>query len=41
MVFPDTSPRGVETPHVEEGSYIGPSAGFYVDATTEGWKNHY
>ena len=41
MVFPDTSPRGVNIPGENEEEYVGPGAGFYIDATTDKWKKHY
>ncbi|XP_071838282.1 S-formylglutathione hydrolase-like [Apostichopus japonicus] len=41
VVAPDTSPRGCNIDG-EDGSYdFGSGAGFYVDATTEKWKNNY
>merc|ERR1719400_44125 len=41
VVFPDTSPRGVNIPGEDDGWYFGSGAGFYVDATTEPWSKHY
>jgi S-formylglutathione hydrolase len=33
MVFPDTSPRGVDIPGIKDSWDFGESAGYYVDAT--------
>jgi S-formylglutathione hydrolase len=41
MVFPDTSPRDTKIQSDSDIEYVGPSAGFYVDATTEKWGKHY
>jgi len=41
VVFPDTSPRGVNLPGEDDGWDFGSGAGFYVDATTEPWSKHY
>ena len=52
MVLPDTSPRttppaielmegGAGVDGEEESWDFGTGAGFYVDATQEGWKEHY
>ena len=41
MVFPDTSPRGVNLPGEDDGWDFGSGAGFYVDATIEPWSKHY
>ena len=41
MVFPDTSPRGVNIPGEDEEELVGPSASFYIDATTDKFKKHY
>jgi len=42
VVFPDTSPRGVEGLEGQEDSWdFGTGAGFYVDATTPGYEKHY
>lgn len=35
MIFPDTSPRGVEIPCIKDKWFFGESAGYYLDATTE------
>merc|ERR1739838_1037556 len=41
VVFPDTSPRGVNIPTQDDSWDFGSGAGFYVDATTEAWSVHY
>jgi len=41
LVMPDTSPRGITLPGDRADFDFGVSAGFYVDATEEPWKNHY
>lgn len=41
VVAPDTSPRGVPISGDEDSWDFGTGAGFYVDATTDGWKDHY
>ena len=42
IVFPDTSPRGIEHPIVEPANYkIGFGAGHYCDATAEGWSKNF
>ena len=41
VVFPDTSPRGVDIPGQDDSWDFGSAAGFYVDATTEPWSKHY
>jgi len=40
IVAPDTSPRGDEVRDVDRWD-LGTGAGFYVNATTEGWRDHY
>ncbi|ORY79402.1 Alpha/Beta hydrolase protein [Protomyces lactucae-debilis] len=40
-VFPDTSPRGAGIDGEEESWDFGTGAGFYIDATTPGYKDHY
>lgn len=41
VICPDTSPRGLNLP-LEHDSYdFGSGASFYVDATTDGYKDHY
>ncbi|CAN5663777.1 S-formylglutathione hydrolase [soil metagenome] len=41
VVCPDTSPRGLQLPHEHEAYDFGSGASFYVDATTEGYRDHY
>lgn len=41
IVCPDTSPRGLSLPEEHEASDFGSGAGFYVNATTPGYKDHY
>ena len=41
VVFPDTSPRGVNIPGEDDSYDFGSAAGFYVDATKEPWAKHY
>ncbi len=41
LVMPDTSPRGAGVPGEDDGWDFGSGAGFYVDATTPGYRDHY
>lgn len=41
VVCPDTSPRGLDLPEEHDNYDFGSGAGFYVDATTSGYKEHY
>ena len=41
VVFPDTSPRGVNIPGEDDSWDFGSAAGFYVDATAEPRSKHY
>lgn len=41
VICPDTSPRGLNLPGEHESYDFGSGAGFYVDATTPGYKDHY
>lgn len=41
VVFPDTSPRGLDLPGEHESWDFGSAAGFYVNATEEPWAKHY
>jgi S-formylglutathione hydrolase len=41
VICPDTSPRGLNLPGEHDAYDFGSGAGFYVDATTEGYKDHY
>lgn len=41
IICPDTSPRGLNLPGEHESYDFGSGAGFYVDATTPGYADHY
>lgn len=41
VICPDTSPRGLELPGEHESYDFGSGAGFYVDATTPGYRENY
>ncbi|WP_412471687.1 S-formylglutathione hydrolase [Halobacteriovorax sp. RT-1-4] len=41
IVCPDTSPRGLELPGEHDSYDFGSGAGFYLNATTDGYKDHY
>lgn len=41
VICPDTSPRGLDLPSEHEGWDFGSGAGFYLNATTDGYKDHY
>jgi S-formylglutathione hydrolase len=41
VVAPDTSPRGKDVPDVPERWDLGQGAGFYLNATTPRWRDHY
>jgi len=41
IICPDTSPRGLDLPNEHESYDFGSGAGFYLNATTEGYKDHY
>ena len=41
IICPDTSPRGLDLPGEHEDYDFGSGAGFYVNATTEQYRNHY
>lgn len=41
VICPDTSPRGLNLPHEHEADDFGSGAGFYLNATTEGYREHY
>lgn len=41
IVCPDTSPRGLNLPGEHDGYDFGSGAGFYVNATTDGYRDHY
>tara|TARA_B100000749_G_scaffold280259_1_gene275732 strand:+ start:88807 stop:89631 length:825 start_codon:yes stop_codon:yes gene_type:complete len=41
VICPDTSPRGLDLPAEHDSYDFGSGAGFYLNATTEGYSNHY
>ena len=41
LACPDTSPRGLDLPQEHESYDFGSGAGFYVNATTKGYSEHY
>ncbi len=41
IICPDTSPRGLSLPNEHESYDFGSGAGFYLNATTQGYKDHY
>lgn len=41
IICPDTSPRGLELPGEHDSYDFGSGAGFYLNATTDGYKDHY
>ena len=41
MVFPDTSPRGVDIEGIKDKYCFGEGAGYYVDATEEKYKKNF
>ena len=41
IVCPDTSPRGTDLLGEDESYDFGSGAGFYLNATTDGYKDHY
>ena len=41
IVFPDTSARDVDIEGHDESYDLGAGAGFYINATTDKWKEHY
>lgn len=41
IICPDTSPRGLELPGEHDSYDFGSGAGFYINATTDGYKDHY
>ncbi|KAI0396913.1 carbohydrate esterase family 1 protein [Xylariaceae sp. FL0594] len=41
VVYPDTSPRGAGVAGEDESWDFGTGAGFYVDATTDKWRENY
>lgn len=41
IICPDTSPRGLDLPGEHDSYDFGSGAGFYVNATTSAYKDHY
>lgn len=41
ILCPDTSPRGLNLPQEHDSYDFGSGAGFYLNATTSGYKDHY
>jgi S-formylglutathione hydrolase len=41
IICPDTSPRGLDLPKEHDSYDFGSGAGFYVDSTTDGYRDHY
>jgi S-formylglutathione hydrolase len=41
IICPDTSPRGLNLLEEHDNYDFGSGAGFYLNATTEGYKDHY
>ncbi|MCC2624320.1 MAG: esd [Burkholderiales bacterium] len=41
LICPDTSPRGLNLPNEHETDDFGSGAGFYLSATTAGYRDHY
>lgn len=41
IICPDTSPRGLDLKGEHDSYDFGSGAGFYLNATTEGYKDHY
>lgn len=41
VICPDTSPRGLSLPQEHDSYDFGSGASFYVNATTDGYKDHY
>lgn len=41
VVCPDTSPRGLELANEHDSYDFGSGAGFYLNATTDGYRDHY
>lgn len=41
VICPDTSPRGLNLPNEHDSYDFGSGASFYVNATTEGYRDHY
>ncbi|OUR95394.1 S-formylglutathione hydrolase [Halobacteriovorax marinus] len=41
IICPDTSPRGLELTNEHDSYDFGSGAGFYINATTDGYRDHY
>jgi S-formylglutathione hydrolase len=41
VICPDTSPRGLKLPNEHDNWDFGAGASFYVNSTTEGYRDHY
>ena len=41
VICPDTSPRGLNLPGEHDAYDFGSGAGFYLNATTDGYRDHY
>jgi S-formylglutathione hydrolase len=41
VICPDTSPRGIVVPGIQDNPHFGEGASYYVDATTEGFRDHF
>ncbi|KAK4069557.1 uncharacterized protein Triagg1_6981 [Trichoderma aggressivum f. europaeum] len=41
LLYPDTSPRGLDLPGEHESWDFGSAASFYIDATTKPWNKNY
>jgi len=41
LVFPDTSPRGLDIPGIADNWDFGNAAGYYLDATEEPWDANF
>lgn len=41
LICPDTSPRGLNLPGEHDSWDFGAGAGFYLDATSQGYRDHY
>lgn len=41
VICPDTSPRGLDLPREHDADDFGSGAGFYLNATTDGYRDHY
>jgi S-formylglutathione hydrolase len=41
MIFPDTSPRGVDIEGIKDNWFFGEGAGYYVNATEAKYSKHF